>query len=563
MGQLLKIRETAEAAVEPESEQRVLVADPISERGLERLRNLFAVETGDGWTDGELLDRVEDFDALVVRSATTVSAEVIERAERLRVIVRAGIGVDNVDVAAATRRGVLVANAPESTVVSAAEHTLALIFALARNVPQADRALHEGEWARSRFAGTELEGKTLAVLGFGRIGYLVATKARGLGMHVIGFDPFVGSERFSEVGAARCEELDELLARADFLTIHLPKSAETKGIVGAEAFAKLKPGARVINCARGGILHESALEDALEAGVVAGAALDVFEQEPLTEHPLFARADVIVTPHLGASTKEAQEKAGIQAAESVIAALEGEMPANAVNLPGPNLPIAEPGTAAAMELAQRLGALTTALIEAGDSMARMEVSARGRLAELGLPLLSAAALAGALRDRSDAPVNYLNAPVLARERGIAVVEMREPDAEEFIASLRVSLVTEAGKRIEAEGAPGHADLAPRLLRLWDQLFDIELGRFLTVLRYEDKPGMLGYVGAFLGERNLNISAAAVGRQPAESSVGNDLAAMAIVTERALPPEWLQEILEHPGFTRGRTLAVESPDGNYS
>jgi D-3-phosphoglycerate dehydrogenase len=559
MGQLLRLKENATAP--HQRIRRVLVTDPIAAGGVARLEESLDVEVADGWSETELLDRIRYFDALIVRSATRVSAELIDRAEELRVIVRAGVGVDNVDVEAATRRGILVANAPESTVVSAAELTIALLLALARNIPQADRALHEGEWDRSRFAGIELEGKVVAVLGFGRIGRLVAAKARALGMIVIAFDPYVAAERFTEAGAIRCEDLDVLLAQADFLTIHLPRTPKTEGLIDDAALEKLKPGARIVNCARGGIVVESALLGALDSGRVAGAALDVFEQEPLGDHPLLERDGVIVTPHLGASTREAQDAAGLQAAEQVIAALADEIPVNAVNLPVAPLPALGPWTDAAMTLAERLGALAAALIGERDSLSGIEVAARGDLTDLGLPLLGAAALAGVLGESADSALNYLNAPLLARERGISLVELREPDAEESPRSLRVTAVTSSGGRMDAVGALGAVGLPPRLLRLWGQHFDVELAEHLTVLRYRDQPGMLGYVGTLFGERGLNIAAAAVGRHPFGPSHESEQAAMVITTPQALPREWLEEILDHPGFHTGRTVGLQGLDGS--
>lgn len=556
MGQLLRLKETATAAA-PER-HRILVADPISERGIARLRQEFDVEVAEGWDQEELLEGIEDFTALVVRSSTQVGAEVIDRGTSLRVIVRAGIGVDNVDIDAATRHGVLVANAPESTVLSAAELTIALLLALARNVPQADRALHEGEWARARFTGVEVEGKVLGVLGLGRIGRLVAAKARALGMVVIGFDPYIGAERFAETGTARCSDLDALLARVDFLTIHLPKTAKTDGLLDEAALAKLKPGARLINCARGGIVVESALIQALDSGAVAGAALDVFEREPLGEHPLLERSNVIVTPHLGASTHEAQDAAGVQAAEQVIVALGGnEIPASAVNLPMAPVPVSEPGTGPGMGLAHRLGALSAALIDDDDdSLKGVEVAARGNLAELGLPLLGAAALAGVLTESSESELNFLNAPLIARERGIGLTEIRESDDEDPSGALRVSVIASSGERMDALGIPGTGGMPPRLLGLWEQHFDVELATYLVVLQYEDRPGMLGFVGTLLGERGLSIVSAAVGRRARPATASDDgQAAMVITLEQALPREWLQEILEQPGFLAGRSITL--------
>ena len=352
---------------------RVLVAEKIGASGVALLREHFDVD------EGEHLDRIDEYDGILIRSATKLTADVIERATRLKAIGRAGVGVDNVDVAAATKRGIVVANAPQSNVVTAAEHTMALLLALARNVPQAHASLIAGRWERSQFSGVELLDKTLGILGFGRIGQLVAHRAQGFGMRVIAFDPFVAAERYRELGVEKAESSDDVYAEADFLTVHLPKTAETEGWLDAEALAKCKDGVRILNVARGTLIVDEDLEAALDSGKVGGAALDVFRSEPITEHPLFGRPNVIVTPHLGASTAEATDRAGFQAAEQVVAALTGGVVSSAVNVPavaaedmevlGPFLP-----------LSRQLGRLAMALGE-GSSVDRVDVELLGRIAE--------------------------------------------------------------------------------------------------------------------------------------------------------------------------------------
>ncbi|MCW3030822.1 MAG: D-3-phosphoglycerate dehydrogenase, partial [Solirubrobacterales bacterium] len=303
---------------------RVLVKEKIGDSGVELLREHFDVEVGVDWSEQELAERLGEYDGIVIRSATKMTAELIERGERLRVIGRAGVGVDNVDVEAATKRGIVVANAPQSNVVTAAEHTMALLLALARNIPQAHQSLLEGRWDRSKYSGVELYEKTLGVVGFGRIGQLVAQRARGFGMRVLAFDPFVSAERYRELGVEKAADSDEIYAQADFITVHLPKTPETEGWLNAEAFAKMRDGVRVLNVARGGLIDDAALKDALDSGKVGGAALDVFPSEPITDYPLFDGYDnVVVTPHLGASTAEATDRAGYQSAEQVVAALTG------------------------------------------------------------------------------------------------------------------------------------------------------------------------------------------------------------------------------------------------
>jgi len=293
---------------------KVLVKEKIGDSGVALLREHFDVEVGIDWGEEELAERIGEYDGIVIRSATRLTAELIGRAGRLRVIGRAGVGVDNVDVEAATKRGIVVANAPESNVVTAAEHTMALLLALARNIPQAYVSLISGKWERSKFSGVELYEKTLGIIGFGRIGQLVAHRALGFGMRVLAFDPFVSAERYRELAVDKADSAEDVYAQADFITVHLPKTPETEGFIGAEAFAKMRDGVRVLNVARGGLIDDAALKDALDSGKVAGAALDVFAREPMTEHPLFGYPNVVVTPHLGASTAEATDRAGYQSA---------------------------------------------------------------------------------------------------------------------------------------------------------------------------------------------------------------------------------------------------------
>ena len=385
---------------------------------------------------------IGDYDAIVIRSATKLTAAVIERAERLKVIGRAGVGIDNVDVAAATRRGIVVANAPESTVVSAAEHTIGLLVALARNIPQAHAALKEGRWERSRWGGVELADKTLGVLGFGRIGRQVARRALGLGMRVVAYDPFVAPERFRELGAEHAEDPGAVLAAADFLTLHLPLTDETRGFVDAAAIARMKPGVRIVNAARGELVDEAALAEGVRSGRVAGAALDVYSAEPYSGE-LLELDEVVVTPHLAASTEEAQDRAGLIVAEQVVAALEGGLVTNAVNIPivgaeelevlGPFIP-----------LAAKLGRLAVEL--AGGQPRRIALSVHGGLAAYDTRLLTVAALNGAFQGRVEQAVNWVNAPVIAAERGIEVTEERSAAARDY-----TNLLTVAADGAEVSG----------------------------------------------------------------------------------------------------------------
>jgi len=477
---------------------RVLIREKIADAGVDLLRESFDVVVD---TESPLEEILGDFEALVVRSATKVTADVIARGDKLRVIGRAGVGVDNVDVEAATRRGIVVANAPESNVVSAAEHTVGLLVALARNIPQAHGALVDGRWERSKWGGVELADKTLGVLGFGRIGRQVARRALGLQMRVVAYDPFVAAERFRELGVEQAS-FDDVLARADFLTLHLPLNDDTRGSLDASAFAKMRHGARVINAARGELVDEAALVEALESGQVAGAAIDVFVQEPYSG-PLLQAPNVVLTPHLAASTDEAQDRAGVIVAEQVAAALDGGLVTNAVNIPavgaedlevlGPFLP-----------LAAKLGRLALSL--GGKDVRRIEVEAYGRLAERDTRLLTVAVLNGAFQGQSEQPVNYVNAPVIAAERGIEVVEEKRRSSRDFTNLLAVT----AGDARVAGTTIGKEHRQWLVSALGYEL-EIELAPRMILLRYGDVPGVIGRVGTVLGEAGLNIANMAVSR----------------------------------------------------
>src|ERR1017187_3714577 len=471
---------------------RVLAREDVGESGLALLQEQFDVETGFDWSVEQLAERIGEFDAILIRSATTLSAELIDRGERLRVIGRAGVGVDNVDVAAATRRGIVVANAPQSNVVTAAEHTLALLLALARNIPQAHASLTAGRWERSKFAGVELCDKQLGIVGFGRIGQLVATRARGFGMRVIAFDPLVSAERYRELGVEKAASVDDVYARAEFLTVHLPVTDETRGIIDAEAIAKMRDGVRILNVARGGLIDDAALQDALDSGKVAGAALDVFPSEPITDYPLFnGYPQVGVTPHLGASTAEATDRAGYQSAEQVLAALTGGVVSTAVNIPaigaedmevlGPFLPLAKNLGRLAMELAE------------GSSVERIEAAFLGRIADFDTRLLGLAVIVGALQGRTEEQVNLVNAPTMADERGIVVEEKSVSEAQDFNELIRVTVVA-GGERVAVAGTGIGPGRVPHLVEVQGRRLTIELERFVTVFRYADLPGMLGRVG---------------------------------------------------------------------
>jgi len=527
---------------------KVLVKEKIGDSGVDLLREHFDVEIGVDWTDEELAERIGEYHGIVIRSATKLTAELIERATSLRAIGRAGVGVDNVDVQAATKRGIVVANAPESNVVTAAEHTMALLLALARNIPQAYESLIAGKWDRSKYSGVELYEKTLGILGFGRIGQLVAQRARGFGMRVVAFDPFVSAERYRDLGVEKAESPEDIYAQADFITIHLPKTTETEGFLNAEAFAKMRDGVRVLNVARGGLIDEAALKEALDSGKLGGAALDVFPSEPMTEHPLFGYPNVVVTPHLGASTAEATGRAGYQSAEQVVAALTGGVVSTAVNIPaigaedmetlGPFLPLATQLGRLAMELAE------------GSSVERIEAAFLGRIAEFDTRLLGLAVIVGALEGRTEEQVNLVNAPTMAQQRGIVFEEKAVSEAEDFNELIRVTVIA-GSERVAVAGTGIGPHQVPHLVEVQGRRLTIELESYVTVFRYEDLPGMIGRVGTIFGQHGINISSAAVGHTPDGRSDGaQGLAAMVVTTDAAVADAVVQEIVASDGFVNG-------------
>ncbi len=536
---------------------RILVAEPIAATGVDLLREHFDVDVADGWDGEELASRIGDYEGILIRSATKMTAELIGRGTHLRVIGRAGVGVDNVDVDAATKRGIVVANAPQSNIHAAAEHTMALLLALARNVPRGHASLTAGRWERSRLNGVELYEKTLGIIGFGRIGQLVAERARGFGMHLLAFDPFVSAERFRELGVEKADSSAGVYARADFITVHLAQTPETRGWLNAEAFAQMKPGVRVVNVARGGLVDDMALKDALDSGRVAGAALDVFPSEPLTEHPLFAYDNVVVTPHLGASTREAQDRAGVQTAEQVVAALTGGVVSTAVNIPAiPAEDMAALGPL--LPLCRALGRIGMALVE-DSSVERVEVEFLGRVAERDDRLLTIAVLLGILSGHTEEDVNQVNARSMAEERGIAVVESKQAAARDFTDLVRVT-VSGNGSSQRVVGTTLGRHERPHLLEAWGQRFNLQLEPHLVLLRYSDVPGMIGRVGTVFGAAGINISSAAVGRQPGADEVGapagsGQLAAMAVTTDSDVPSSLLDEIVGAEGFVDGRAVSL--------
>ena len=521
----------------------MLVKERIADSGVALLRERFAVDVEIEMAADELSERIADYDALIVRSATRVDAALLGRATRLKVVGRAGTGVDNVDVAEATRRGIVVANAPGSNMVSAAEHAVGLMLALARNIPQADAALKQGRWDRSRFGGIEVCDKTLGLLGFGRIGQLVAARARGMGMRVIGYDPFVSPDRFREL-QVESVELDELLGRADFLTLHAPLTGETRGLVNSETIARMKPGVRIINAARGGLLEIDALVEGLRSGRVGGAALDVFPDEPYTEGEIFGFDNVVVTPHLGASTQEAQDRAGLIVAEQVAAALSGGLVSNAVNIPqvraeemdviGPYLP-----------LASRLGRLAAGLADGG--LERIEVTTSGGLAEHDTRLVTSAALTGAFSGRVDEAINLVSARAVAEGRGIRVSEAADSSAGDYTNLLTVT----ATPGSSVSGTTIGTDNRLWLVGVGGYQVEIELDVNMVVMINDDRPGMIGSVGTLLGAEGVNIANMNVSR-----NTRGEPAVMVLTVDTVLSSATLERLRSEPGIQSARFVSLE-------
>ncbi len=525
---------------------KVLVKEKIADSGVDQLKENFDVEIGVEMDDAELEKRIGEFDAILIRSATKLTPELIAKADNMKVIGRAGTGVDNVDIPAATKRGIIVANAPESNSVAAAEHTMALALALFRNVPQAHSALVDGRWDRAKYKGAELYGKTLGVIGFGRIGQLVAKFAQGFEMEVLAFDKFVSAERFKDLGVEGVDSADELYERADLLTIHLPKTPETVNWIDADAIAKFKPGMRIVNCARGELIDLEALVAGLDSGQVGGAALDVFPEEPFTEHAIFAREDVVVTPHLGASTAEAQDRAGTDTAEQVTAALTGGVVTNAVNIPAVSPAVME-ALAPYVPLCQTLGQLAVGLTP--GSIDRVEVEFRGGVADNDTRLLGIAVQAGLLSGHTEEAVNLVNAPQMAEERGIEVIEIQDATADEFTDLIRVTI--QSGEEVVTVGGTtvGPKNV-PYLVSIWDQSFYLPFADHMAVFRYADQPGMIGRVGSLFGEQGVNIGSAAVGAE-----AGGRKAVMVVTADAPVSAGTIETITETDGFSDGYSIEL--------
>jgi D-3-phosphoglycerate dehydrogenase len=486
----------------------VLIAEELSPATVQALGPEFDIRHCNGADRSQLLDAIREADALLVRSATTVDAEALAAAKRLKVVARAGVGLDNIDVDQATQTGVMVVNAPTSNIVSAAELAVGLLLAAARNIGLANAALKSGEWKRSKYTGTELYEKSVGILGLGKIGVLVTQRLSAFGMRVLAYDPYVQPGRAAQLGV-RLGGLDELLRTSDFITVHLPKTPETVGLIGAEQLAACKPSAILVNAARGGIVDEDALYVALKEGRLGGAGLDVFTTEPCTDSPLFELDNVVVTPHLGASTDEAQEKAGIAVARSVRLALSGELVPDAVNVQGGA--IAEdvrPGIA----LTEKLGRIFSAI--AGEVAQQLDVEVRGEIADHDVKVLELAALKGVFRDVVEETVSYVNAPLVAAERGLAVRLVTDPESPDHrnLVTLRGTLAD--GSQVSISGTLIGIHQRERLVEINGYDVDLEPSAHLAFFTYQDRPGMVGAVGRILGDAQINIGGMQVARDHA-------------------------------------------------
>jgi D-3-phosphoglycerate dehydrogenase / 2-oxoglutarate reductase len=508
----------------------VLIAEELSPATVEALGPDFEIRRCHGADREELLPAITDVDAILVRSATKVDAEALAAATRLKVVARAGVGLDNVDVKAATQNGVMVVNAPTSNIVSAAELAVALMLAAARNVAPANAALKEGEWKRSKYTGIELYEKTVGIVGLGRIGVLVAQRLSAFGMKVIAYDPYVQAGRAAQMGV-RLVTLDELLEQSDFMSVHLPKTPETVGLIGDDELAKVKPSLVIVNAARGGIVDEHALYVAIKEGRVAAAGLDVFASEPCTDSPLFEFENVVATPHLGASTDEAQEKAGIAVARSVRLALSGELVPDAVNVQGGV--IAEdvrPG----LPLTEKLGRIFTSL--AGEVAQQLDVEVRGEITEYDVKVLELAALKGVFSDVVEEQVSYVNAPLLAAERGLAVRLVTDPESPDHRNLITLRGTLSDGDQVSVSGTLIGIAQRERIVEVDGYEVDIEPTEHLAFLRYQDRPGMVGTVGQILGEARVNIAGMQVAR---DTKGGHALVALSV--DSAIPSDVLDEI----------------------
>ena len=524
---------------------KVLVSDPIDQVGIDILSQVAQVDVKTGLPPEELIRIIPEYDALMIRSGTRVTQEIIEAGTQLKIIGRAGVGVDNVDVPAATRRGILVVNSPEGNTIAAAEHTLAMMLSLSRYIPDANQSIKSGQWDRKTYVGVEVYKKSLGIVGLGKIGAHVATVARAMGMKLLAYDPFVSTERAEQLGC-RLVELDLLLREADYITLHLPKTPETTHLINAESLAKMKPTARIINCARGGIIDEDALVEAVKTGQIAGAAIDVFEAEPLGESSLrSAGKDLILTPHLGASTEEAQVNVAIDVAEQIRDVLLGLPARSAVNIPGLRPEVLEK-LRPYLQLAETLGNLVAQL--AGGRVESLNIRLQGEIATSDTQPIVIAALKGLLSHALQERVNYVNARIEAKERGIRVVETRDASVKDYTGSLVVSAKGSLGEHSVTGALLGGDEI--RITNVDEFPVNVPPNRYMLFTLHRDMPGIIGKIGSLLGSFNVNIASMQVGRKIVRGD-----AVMVLSIDDPLPDGILAEILKVPGIRDAYTVTL--------
>lgn len=524
---------------------KVLVSDPIDQSGIDILSQVATVDVKTKLPLEELISIIPEYDALMIRSGTKVTKEVLDAGTNLKIIGRAGVGVDNVDVAQATRRGVVVVNSPEGNTIAAAEHALAMMLSMSRYIPAANKTVKGGGWDRKAFMGVEVYKKTLGVVGLGKIGSHVATVARAMGMNLLAYDPFISSDRAAEIGC-RLVELDFLLRESDYITLHIPNTPETKHLINAEAFKKMKPTARIVNCARGGIIKEDDLAEALENNVIAGAALDVYEQEPLGESPLRAiDKSLVLTPHLGASTAEAQVNVAIDVAEQIRDVLLGLPARSAVNIPGLRPDMLEK-LGPYLNLAETLGNFVGQL--AGGRIEELTIKLQGELAENDTKPIVIAALKGLLSNALQERVNYVNASIEAKERGIRVVETRDTTAEDYTGSLSLSAKGSLGEHSVTGVLLGGREV--RIIDMDNFPINVPPTQYMLFTLHRDMPGIIGKIGSLLGSFNVNIASMQVGRKIVRGD-----AVMVLSIDDPLPEGILNEIKKEPGIRDAYTVAL--------
>lgn len=526
---------------------KVLVSDPIDQVGIDILSQVAQVDVKTNLTVEQLVQIIPDYDALMIRSGTHVTKEVIDAGTQLKIIGRAGVGVDNVDVPAATRRGILVVNSPEGNTVAAAEHAVAMMLSLSRHIPDANQSVKNSKWDRKSFTGVEVYKKTLGIVGLGKIGAHVATIARAMGMRLLAYDPFLSNERAEQLGC-QLVELDFLLRESDYITLHLPKTSETFHLINAEAFSKMKPTARIVNCARGGIIDEAALAEALQAGKIAGAALDVYETEPLGESQLRSLGkEIILTPHLGASTEEAQVNVAIDVAEQIRDVLLGLPARSAVNIPGLRPDLLEK-LRPYLQLAETLGNLVSQL--AGGRVESLNIRLQGELATNESQPVVVAALKGLLSHALQERVNYVNASIEAKERGIRVIETRDATVRDYTGSLRLSAKGPLGDHSVTGALLGDGEM--RITNINDFPINVPPSRFMLFTLHRDMPGIIGKIGSMLGSYNVNIASMQVGRKIVRGD-----AVMALSLDDPLPEGILAEITKMPGIRDAYTVTLSA------